>query len=312
MLKTKKSLKICGKGSTINMNKKQYNNIIEYTLKHDKSAQIGDSLSIARAIFNNMGVALPQGDIKAVYKTIKTNKYMSWRYCSAKQAQTAADNGIAAIGINENRIIVLSAADKEQPVAQTASVMTLFEDTLDFVIGGLNFYLYGTVRMTNPTIYCNNSYLTQKEMASNAQYILNYLRSRGWTKNAVCGMLGNMQTESTINPGLWQSFQENNINVGFGLVQWTPALKFISWAKENGLNYLGIDSQLMRLLYEVEHEIQWYSTPNYPISFSNFTKSTQSPSYLAAAFIYNYKRPENFSILPTLQSQANYWYNNLS
>ena len=30
------------------MNKKQYNNVIDNTLKHDKSAQTGDSLSTAR------------------------------------------------------------------------------------------------------------------------------------------------------------------------------------------------------------------------------------------------------------------------
>ena len=293
------------------MNKKQYNNVIEYTLKQEESAKVGDSLSVARAIFNNMGVALPQGDIKAVYSTIKTGKYMGWRACGVKQAQAAANNGIAAIGINENTIIVLSANDDEQPVAQTASVMSLDENTSAYSVAGLEYYSYSYGTTNNPSIYCSNSYLTQSQMASNAQYILNYLRARGWTKNAVCGMLGNMQTESTINPGLWQSFQANNMNVGFGLVQWTPASKFINWANENGLNYLNIDSQLMRILYEVENKIQWYSTSNYAMSFTNFTQSTQSPSYLAAAFIYNYERPASYSTVSTRQSQANYWYNNL-
>lgn len=148
-------------------------------------------------------------------------------------------------------------------------------------------------------------------MTSNAHYILKYLRARGWTKNAVCGMLGNMETESTINPGIWQRLQENNMNGGFGLVQWTPASNFINWANENGLHYLNIDSQLMRILYEVENKIQWYSTSNYPMSFANFTKSTKSPSYLAAAFVYNYERPRSYSTLSTRQAQADYWYNNL-
>ena len=127
------------------MNKKQYNNVIEYTLKQEESAKVGDSLSVARAIFNNMGVALPQGDIKTVYNTIKTGKYMGWRACGVKQAQTAADNGIAAIGINEDTIIVLSANDEEQPVAQTASVMSLDENTSAFAVDGLSFYTYGAV-----------------------------------------------------------------------------------------------------------------------------------------------------------------------
>jgi len=293
------------------MNKKQYNNVIENTLKHEQSAQTDDSLATARAIFDNMGVALPQGDIKTVYETIKTDNYMGWKSCTMQEAQAAADNGTATIGISEDRIVVLSANDEEQPVAQTASVMTLDENTSAYAVAGLEYYSYSYGTTNNLIIYCSNSYLTQSQMASNAQYILNYLRARGWTKNAVCGMLGNMQTESTINPGIWQSLQENNMNVGFGLVQWTPASKFINWANENGLYYLNIDSQLMRILYEVENQIQWYSTSNYPMSFANFTQSTQSPSYLAAAFIYNYERPASYSTLSVRQSQANYWYNNL-
>ena len=126
------------------MNKKQYNNIIEHTLKHEKSAQTEDALATARAIFNNMGVALPQGDIKAVYETIKNNRYMSWKPCSMKEAQAAADKGIAAIGISEDKIVVLSATDEEQPVAQTASVMTLDENTSAYAVAGLEYYSYGS------------------------------------------------------------------------------------------------------------------------------------------------------------------------
>lgn len=293
------------------MNAKQYNNVIDWTLKHDTAAQTEDSLATARAIFNNMGVALPNGTMQEVYETIKTDNYMGWQSCTIQEAQQAANNGTAAIGISKDKMVILAATDEEQPVAQTASVMTLDENTSAFTVDGLEYYSYSYGTPTNLTIYCSNSYLTQSQMTSNAQYILNYLRARGWTKNAVCGMLGNMQTESTINPGIWQSLQENNMNVGFGLVQWTPASKFINWANGNGLYYLNIDSQLMRILYEVENKIQWYSTSNYPMSFANFTQSTQSPSYLAAAFIYNYERPASYSTLSVRQSQANYWYNNL-
>ena len=294
------------------MNTKHYNNVIDWTLKHDTAAQTEGSLATARAVFNNMGVALPNGDMQEVYDTIKTNQYMGWRACTMQEAQEAADKGTAAIGISKDRMVILSAMDEEEPIAETASVMTLSENTSAYSVAGLEYYTYSCGTTTNNlTIYCSNSYLAQSQMASNAQYILNYLRARGWTKNAVCGMLGNMQTESTINPGIWQSLQENNMNVGFGLVQWTPASKFINWANENGLYYLNINSQLMRILYEVENKIQWYSTSNYPMSFANFTQSTLSPSYLAAAFIYNYERPASYSTLSDRQSQANYWYNNL-
>ena len=90
-----------------------------------------------------MGVALPQGDIKTVYETIKTNNYMGWKSCTMQEAQAAADNGTAAIGISEDRIVVLSANDEEQPVTQTASVMTLDENTSAFAVEGMRYYSYG-------------------------------------------------------------------------------------------------------------------------------------------------------------------------
>ena len=124
------------------MNTKQYNNMIDWTVKHDSAVQTGDSLATARAIFNNMGVALPNGSMQEVYETIKTNAYMGWRACTMQEAQAAADRGVAAIGISEHRIVVLSANDEEEPVAHTASVMTLDENTSAFAVDGLQYYSY--------------------------------------------------------------------------------------------------------------------------------------------------------------------------
>ena len=124
------------------MNAKHYNNVIDWTLKHDTAAQTEDSLATARAIFNNMGVALPNGSIQEVYDTIKTNQYMGWHTCTMQEAQQAANNGIAAIGISQDRIVVLSATDAEEPVAETASVMTLSENTSVYSVAGLEYYTY--------------------------------------------------------------------------------------------------------------------------------------------------------------------------
>ena len=145
------------------MNKKQYNNVIEHTLKSEQSARTDDSLATARAIFDNMGVALPQGDIKTVYEIIKKDNYMGWKSCTMKEAQDAADNGIAAIGIGEDRIVVLSAKDEEQPVVQTASVMTLDENTSAFSVDGMRYYSYSYGGTGGSTIgtgwngYCGGS-----------------------------------------------------------------------------------------------------------------------------------------------------------
>ena len=139
MLRIMKFLTICGKGGTIKTNGKQYNNVIDYTLKHE---QTEDSLSTARAIFNNMGVALPNGSMREVYEIIKTDNYMNWRSCTMQEAQQAADNGIAAIGISEKRIVVLSANNEEETITEISSVMALSENTSAFAISDLQYYSY--------------------------------------------------------------------------------------------------------------------------------------------------------------------------
>ena len=141
------------------MDKKQYNNVIIHTLKCEQSAQTDDCLATARAIFDNMGVALPQGDMKTVYETIKTDNYMGWKTCTMQEAQAAADAGTAAIGISEDKIVVLSATDKEQPVSQTASVMSLDENTSAYAVAGLEYYSYSYGTTNSSSIYFDNETL---------------------------------------------------------------------------------------------------------------------------------------------------------
>lgn len=149
-----------------------------------------------------------------------------------------------------------------------------------------------------------NRYLSMTEMQNNAQLIYNYFISKGWSKNAICGMLGNMQSESTINPGIWESLDEGNIEVGYGLVQWTPAKKYIDWG---GSNFSDGYKQCERIIYEVENNIQWITTEKYPMSFKEFTNSLESPTYLAMVFISNYERPFDVN-QPIRGEQAEYWY----
>lgn len=48
--------------------------------------------------------------------------------------------------------------------------------------------------------YDSSQSLTLEQEKINATYIWNALQAQGWTLNAVAGMLGNMQSESAINP----------------------------------------------------------------------------------------------------------------
>lgn len=165
-----------------------------------------------------------------------------------------------------------------------------------------------------PTPIGGNRYLSQSEMENNAKYIWWWFSKRGWTLNACAAMLGNMQAESTINPGIWQNLDEGNTALGFGLVQWTPATKLINWAAEYGHTYTEMDTQLLRINYEAASGIQWLQTTAYPITFNDFVHSTASVGYLARAFLLNYERPADQS--ETVQEYrvtlAEYWYTFLS
>ena len=155
-----------------------------------------------------------------------------------------------------------------------------------------------------------NRYLNLAEMETNAVYIYWWLSRRGWTLNAICGMLGNMQTESTINPGLWQ---DRAVDVGpaFGLMQWDPFTKYTNWCAENGLEPSEMDSALKRIEWELANGEQYYETAEYPLSFAEFKVSTETPYYLGMAFLANYERPANPN-QPIRGERAEYWYEYLS
>ena len=167
--------------------------------------------------------------------------------------------------------------------------------------------------------------LTREQMQKNASYIYTWLTEvSGWSLNAIAGLLGNMQAESSINPGRWQSENIGNMSGGYGLVQWTPASSYINWCYE----YFGensdpsmMDWQLNRIIYELQNGIQYYKTPDYNLSFSEFSTSSESPYYLACAFAWNYER--SYTVLYGTEAEkealrklrggyANAWYTYLS
>lgn len=162
-----------------------------------------------------------------------------------------------------------------------------------------------------PDYYSGNFWLTQSQMEVNATYIYNYLGSRGWTLNAIAGLLGNTQTESTHNPGIWQGLNEG-VGPGYGLTQWTPYTKYTNWCSNNGLEPSKMESALERILYEVEHGgEQWVVHDKYPLTFKQFTQSTDSPYYLGMTFLNNYEMPEVID-QPIRGTQAEQWYKFLS
>lgn len=134
-----------------------------------------------------------------------------------------------------------------------------------------------------------NRYLNDDEMRNNA-YIVYTSYYRTWSLPAICGVLGNMQRESTINPGIWESLIVNPSH-GFGLVGWTPSTVYTDWAKANGFEIDDGDGQLKWIDEEIDKQHHWIPTSKYPISYSDFKVSDKSPEDLASAFMYNFERP---------------------
>lgn len=160
---------------------------------------------------------------------------------------------------------------------------------------------------------------------ANAKEIANVLSgSCGWTINAVCGLLGNMAAESGYNPWRWESDSilastdtsliATSTTHGYGLVQFTPAGKYINNASSyagygpNFSNKIGkaTDGQA-QMLYINDHA-DYYATSSYPLSYAQYKASTESADYLAAAWLYNYERPADPSAtINARQSNALYW-----
>ena len=134
-------------------------------------------------------------------------------------------------------------------------------------------------------------WLSESESIQNAQLVANHLIKQGWTKESISALCGNMRHESSINPDMYEYGYNWSEDRGYGLVQWTPRSKYWNWAESKGLNPRDGNSQLDRIDYEVEQNIQWISTPNYPETYAQFRASTKSMDYLVPAFTWNYERP---------------------
>lgn len=167
------------------------------------------------------------------------------------------------------------------------------------------------------SFYNESVTLTESEKTVNAWYIYYYFRNKGWSVEAICGLLGNMEHESALNPGRWQS---ENVGGGpaYGIVQWDPWTKYVNWCTSNGRNDPSeMDNNLDRIIWELENGEQYYKTSGYPETFKEFSISTKTPYYLACAFAWNYERSytvlygteaEKEALRQRRGNSANKWY----
>ena len=137
-------------------------------------------------------------------------------------------------------------------------------------------------------------WLSEAESLNNAQMVVNHFKNTDWSKEALAAMCGNMRHESSINPNMYEYGYDWSQDRGFGLVQWTPRSKYWNWAVSMGLDpYLG-DSQLARIDFEVDNNIQWIPRDSYgDMTFAQFRTNSGgwTVEYLTEAFTWGYERP---------------------
>ncbi len=158
-----------------------------------------------------------------------------------------------------------------------------------------------------------NYALSQSQMENNAKIIYNYLRNEvatPWSKNAICAVLGNMQAESTINPGRWQS----GVGPGYGLVQWEfQQEKLFEYLELNGYEDDDLYGQLEYLINQCENgNLYWNKGTNYPsnltfMSFNDFRTSTTSVETLTRVFLWGFEKAGTTHEEKRINN-ANEWY----
>lgn len=138
-------------------------------------------------------------------------------------------------------------------------------------------------------------WLTEAESLNNAQMVANFFKGSDWVAESVSALLGNMRHESSINPDMYEYGYTWEDDRGYGLVQWTPRSKYWDWAVGLQLDPRLGDSQLARINYEAQNNIQWIAkSDNYDsLTFQEFRSNSRGLSVddLTEAFTWGYERP---------------------
>jgi len=137
--------------------------------------------------------------------------------------------------------------------------------------------------------------LTETQSLNNAQLVADHFAGTDWTRESLSAMIGNMRHESTVNPNMYELGYDWVDNRGFGLVQWTPRSKYWDWALANGLEPRSGNSQLARIDYEVDNNIQWIPKASVfnGLTFQEFRSNARGLTIaeLTEAFMWGYERP---------------------
>lgn len=161
---------------------------------------------------------------------------------------------------------------------------------------------------------------TTSWLYDNAHEFWNYFVGRGYTKEAVAGMMGNITHEGCFNPGQVQiNLPIADPQTGRGLCGWTPGTKIISYANSVGADWYDGPTQCDFIYYYYPQGFlpgysNWVSNPTmgYNYSWSEFTQLTNVED-AACAFLYQAENPKNpGNTYKQRITDAYRWYNEFS
>ncbi len=164
-----------------------------------------------------------------------------------------------------------------------------------------------------------NSSLTTSQVNANAEWIYNFFtNTQNCSGRGACAILGNMQMESQLNPGMWEIMSD--AEAGYGVVQFTPASRFLDWASSQGIlkppvdytlptaaNNLAVKNPEELLSAEMNYLMKDLASPeifcppqnNVPFpelniqTFNGFKRSDGTVAQLTEVFLTYYERPKD-------------------
>lgn len=150
-------------------------------------------------------------------------------------------------------------------------------------------------------------YLARAEMENNATEFYAYFNNKGFTLESVAGMLGNIQQESTINPGIKQT---KSTSSGWGLIQWTPSTNLTEYATTQGSGWSSGEIQSQLIWDEIINGYggQWIpkSEKGYGYTGKEFAELTDV-NEACKAYLYERERA-GIEALAKRLAYANNWY----
>lgn len=142
-----------------------------------------------------------------------------------------------------------------------------------------------------------NIRLSESATENNATEVYNFLKAENFTDASICGILGNMQYESYLNPGCKQGE-----SLAWGLIQWDPHTVLTNWASDHDYNWWDGAAQMIFITTDdVEH---WYETSDYPYSWEEYQQLT-NVELAVKAYFYERERGTWDNLRLTY---ANNWY----